>query len=78
MDDYNTIVAEEAAAFGAAGKAVYLVDLNTGFPVSPGLTRDGVHPNDTGYVWMAQKWYEAIVSAYAPQSAGGLGRRAKP
>jgi lysophospholipase L1-like esterase len=77
VDDYNTIVAEEAAAFRAAGKAVYLVDLNTGFPVSTGLIKDGVHPNDTGYVWMAQKWYEAIVSAYAPESAGGIGRSAK-
>ncbi len=76
VDDYNTIVAEEAATFRAAGKAVYLVDLNTGFPVSTGLIKDGVHPNDTGYVWMAKKWYEAIVSAYAPESAGGIGRRA--
>jgi lysophospholipase L1-like esterase len=78
VDDYNTIVAEEAAAFRAAGKSIYLVDLNTGFPVSTGLTEDGVHPNDVGFVWIAQKWYETIVSAYAAEDGAGLDRRAKP
>jgi lysophospholipase L1-like esterase len=64
-DDYNTIVASEAASFKAAGKKVYLVDLNAGFPIATGLTKDSVHPNDTGFSWMARRWYEAIVSAYS-------------
>ncbi|WP_348223492.1 Ig-like domain-containing protein [Luteolibacter sp.] len=62
---YNVIVSNVVAGFQAAGKKVYLVDLNTGFPVN-GLDPDGVHPNDTGFNWVANKWFEAIVAAYSP------------
>ncbi|MEO7101082.1 MAG: autotransporter-associated beta strand repeat-containing protein [Luteolibacter sp.] len=61
---YNTIIGTEVAAFGAAGKQVYLVDMNTGFPAN-GLIADGVHPNDIGFNFMAGKWYAAIVAACA-------------
>jgi len=44
-----------------AGKHVVLVDMFTNFP-SNGLGSDGVHPNQTGYDWMAGIWYGAIKS----------------
>lgn len=74
-EDYNTIVASEAAAFKAAGKQVYLVDLHTGFPVATGLTNDGVHPNDTGFAWMAGRWFDAIVAAYSNQTKAPVSLR---
>jgi lysophospholipase L1-like esterase len=42
-----------------AGKHVLLVDMFKNFP-SNGLSSDGVHPNQTGYDWMAGVWYDAI------------------
>lgn len=48
----------------AASHRVSLVDLNTGFP-SDGLSRDHVHPSDSGYNWMARQWYKAIVAAFS-------------
>jgi lysophospholipase L1-like esterase len=42
-----------------AGKHVVLVDMFKDFP-SSGLSSDGVHPNQSGYDWMAGVWYEAI------------------
>lgn len=65
VNTYNSMVTSIVADFRAAGKNVYLVDLSTGFP-NNGLHSDGVHPNDTGYRWMATRWLEAIVSAYTP------------
>jgi len=47
-----------------AGKHVLLVDLNTGFPQS-GFS-DNLHPNNTGYAWMAGVWYDAIKTFLAP------------
>jgi lysophospholipase L1-like esterase len=42
-----------------AGKHVLLVDMFKDFP-SSGLSSDGVHPNQSGYDWMAGVWYDAI------------------
>ena len=39
---------------------VDLVDMNTSFPKSTGMGADGIHPNDAGYVWMAEQWKQAI------------------
>lgn len=65
----NSSVASVAASFQSQGKAVTVVDMNTGFPAN-GLNGDGVHPNDTGYAWMAGQWHDAIVAAVgAPSSA---------
>jgi lysophospholipase L1-like esterase len=44
-----------------AGKHVILVDMFKAFP-SSGLSSDGVHPNQSGYDWMAGVWYDAIKS----------------
>jgi hypothetical protein len=52
----------------APGHFVTKVDLNTGFPAN-GLSSDNLHPNDTGYNWMAGKWYDAIAAVYAASGA---------
>ncbi len=64
---YNGIVDTVAANFQAAGKPITVVDLNTGFPA--GETVDAVHPTATGYNWMANRWYDALVSVYGSYSA---------
>ncbi len=64
-EDYNLIVPNVVADFRAAGKKVHLVDLNTGFPVN-GLIADDIHPNDTGFNWMAAKWFQTIETVYSP------------
>ena len=47
--------------FQAQGAQVWEVDLFTQFPVN-GLSGDQLHPNDTGYTFMAGQWYNAILS----------------
>jgi autotransporter-associated beta strand protein len=64
---YNNIVPIVVADFQAAGKKVTLVDLFTGFNTA--WLTDGVHPNATGYNWMANKWYEALVATYAAEAS---------
>jgi lysophospholipase L1-like esterase len=54
-------VASEVAAFQGAGKSVTLVDMYTDFPAD-GLSADHVHPNDEGYAFMAQRWFDAIAA----------------
>lgn len=59
-NDINVVAAE----FQSRGNHVSLVDLFTGFPTD-GLSDDKIHPNDTGYQWMASRWCGAICDAYA-------------
>jgi fibronectin-binding autotransporter adhesin len=59
----NNGVNAAAAAFQAQGKKVSVVDLYTEFPAN-GLSADGLHPNDTGYQFMADRWYSAMLAAY--------------
>jgi autotransporter-associated beta strand protein len=66
VNDYNAIVDQVVADFIADGKKVSLVDMNTNFPAG-GLFTDGVHPNDTGFSWMALQWYDAIMEALTPE-----------
>lgn len=56
---YNAFVASEVASFQAAGKHVSLVDMYTSFPAN-GLAPDNLHPNDTGFAFMAKQWFDAI------------------
>lgn len=60
----NPAVNAVAAKYLALNNHVSVVDLYTSFP-SDGLTSDGAHPNNTGYNWMANQWYGAIVKSYA-------------
>lgn len=61
----NNAVALVVADFQSRGKQVTSVDLNTGFPAD-GLSGDGLHPNDVGYLWMANQWRSAISSVVGP------------
>ena len=56
---YNAFVATEVASLQAAGKHVSLVDMYTNFPAN-GLSADNLHPNDIGFAFMAQQWFDAI------------------
>ena len=58
MRTSSALVAQDQAA----GDNIALVDLNTNFP-SNGLYGDGLHPNDTGYAWMASQWASAILAS---------------
>ena len=62
--NYNNDIPNIVADKVATGKHVIVVDLSTSFP-SNGLGSDSVHPNDTGYEFMGNQWYEAIKS-YLP------------
>ena len=54
---YNNAIPGVVAQRVAQGKHVIVVDLNTGFPAGD---MDSVHPYQTGYQWMGDKWYAAI------------------
>ena len=72
VDSYNDVVSQVVAVFQAAGKHVYLVDMNTHFPAD-GLASDGVHPSPAGFQWMAIQWHEAIIGAYSPLGGRSAG-----
>jgi lysophospholipase L1-like esterase len=66
---YNAAIPALVQARAATGKHVVLVDLFTPFSTNPnaaGLMNDNLHPNDTGYVVMAQTWYTAIEDLLPP------------
>ena len=71
-ETYNPLVENVVETMRGEGWKVHLVDLNTGFP-SNGLNADGVHPNDTGFVWMADQWQEALVSVYSQPGGASAG-----
>ncbi|KIN00783.1 carbohydrate esterase family 3 protein [Oidiodendron maius Zn] len=49
-----------------AGALVYLADMHNGYITDADLTQsDGTHPNNAGYVKMANVWYSAIQEIYA-------------
>jgi hypothetical protein len=54
---FNAAIPGVVATRVAAGKHVIVVDLNTGFPSGD---MDSVHPYQSGYNWMGDKWYAAI------------------
>ena len=56
---YNNAIPGVVEPRIADGKHLVLVDMYDGFPQG-GLSSDGVHPNPTGYGFMADVWYEAI------------------
>jgi len=58
---YNNAIPGVVAQKVAQGKHVIVVDLNTGFPAGD---MDTVHPYQSGYEWMGDKWYAAIGSLF--------------
>jgi lysophospholipase L1-like esterase len=69
---YNAFVATEVASLQAAGKHVSLVDMYTNFPAN-GLSMDNLHPNDTGFAFMAQQWFDAIAKLTVARNPPRLG-----
>jgi lysophospholipase L1-like esterase len=49
-----------------AGKHIAIVDMFTGFTPQAMLGSDGIHPNSTGYKFMADHWY-SVVGPLLPQ-----------
>lgn len=63
---YNATIQPMVATRAAAGKHIIFVDLFTGFDSTTMLNMsDKIHPNNTGYSEMGDKWYAAI-SPYLP------------
>jgi hypothetical protein len=60
VETYNAAIRPLVEQRAAAGKAIMMVDMYTGFP--PTGLNDVVHPNAAGYRHMAGIWYAAIGS----------------
>lgn len=66
---FNAHIASRVAAYSSAGRSMYLVDLftcmNSIAEPNPGadFNSGGVHPNASGYVKMAARWYSTIRAA---------------
>ncbi|HEY5088871.1 MAG TPA: SGNH/GDSL hydrolase family protein [Polyangia bacterium] len=59
---YNQAIPGIVQQRAAAGKHIVLVDMYTGFNTSTMLGSDSIHPNTTGYTFMADHWYSVIGS----------------
>ena len=59
---YNQAIPGIVQQHAAAGKHITLVDMYTGFNTSTMLGSDSIHPNSTGYKFMADHWYSVIGS----------------
>jgi hypothetical protein len=57
---YNQAIPGLVQQRAAAGKHIVLVDMYTGFTPSSMLGSDNIHPNSTGYKFMADRWYSII------------------
>jgi lysophospholipase L1-like esterase len=57
---YNQSIPGLVQTFAAAGKHIATVDMYTGFNTSTMLGSDSIHPNTSGYTFMASHWYSAI------------------
>ena len=58
---YNNMIPGVVNTRVMQGKHIIIVDLNTGFPAG-GM--DFVHPYQSGYNWMGDKFYEAVGSMF--------------
>ncbi len=84
IDSYNIIVTNVVADFKAAGKNIYLVDLNTGFP-SNGYSSDGYTPtisDSTGWPdsGVTRSWHPTLQSTRTalPSSPANRTRSRRP
>jgi lysophospholipase L1-like esterase len=69
VQTFNDAIPGVVATRVAAGKHVVVVDMYTPFAAvaayRTALMSDNLHPNDTGYMAMAEAWY-AVIRAYLP------------
>jgi lysophospholipase L1-like esterase len=63
---YNQSIPGIVQARAAVGKHIMLVDLYTGSTAASMLGLDSIHPNSTGYQFMADHWY-AVIGSLLPQ-----------
>lgn len=63
---YNQSIPGLVQTFAAAGKHVTTVDMYTGFNTSTMLGSDSIHPNTSGYTFMADHWY-SVIGALLPK-----------
>ncbi len=59
---YDQSIPGVVQALAAAGKHIETVDMYTGFDTATMLGSDSIHPNTTGYTFMAAHWYSIIGS----------------
>ena len=59
INSYNGAIPGLVDARAAAGKHVMLADMNAGF-ASTMIGSDGIHPNNAGYKFMADRWYSVV------------------
>jgi lysophospholipase L1-like esterase len=57
---YNDAIPGLVQTRTANGKHIVMADMNTNFNTSTMLGSDGLHPNTTGYKFMADHWYSVI------------------
>lgn len=57
---YNQAIPGLVQTRASAGKHIVLLDMYTGFTASSMLGSDKVHPNSSGYSYMASRWYSVI------------------
>ncbi len=63
---YNQSIPGLVQTFAAGGKHITTVDMYTGFNTSTMLGSDSIHPNTSGYTFMADHWY-SVIGALLPQ-----------
>lgn len=61
INSYNGNISGLVQTRAAVGKHVMLADMNTGF-ASTMIGSDGIHPNNAGYKFMADRWYSVVGS----------------
>jgi lysophospholipase L1-like esterase len=57
---YNDAIPGLVQVRAANGQHIVMADMNTNFNTSTMLGSDGLHPNATGYKFMADRWYSVI------------------
>jgi len=60
INAYNDAIPGLVQTRASAGKHVVLADMNTGFVSSTMMGSDSIHPNSSGYKFMADRWYSVI------------------
>ncbi|KAF2680409.1 carbohydrate esterase family 3 protein [Lentithecium fluviatile CBS 122367] len=68
IQDLNKAIPTWAAGLNKTESPIWIVDQYTGFSGSSDL-RDGVHPNASGDKKMLDKWYPALLTAFAAAQA---------
>lgn len=63
VQELNRAIVPWAQGLNTTQSPIWVVDQYTGFSGSADL-RDGVHPNDSGDIKMANVWYPAVVRAF--------------